>query len=233
MNIYHTLILVVALGSTGLTSASAALVESLNNTVTNGTIVVDSSRSGWSGLTGFITDPNEGSTIDWHQITIANDSTNYYFRYVMNDSPALIDGNFRIFFDTDQNRSTGYIGGASEFSVGAEFMIEGATLYQFTGGTQDAWSWNWLGLQSYNDGVTDDFVISTPIASFGTNTFNFMLFSDGFTNSVAYRDFYVDSSNQGASGGWLQYTTVPEPGVSLLLGLGLGLALLGFRKKKS
>lgn len=221
MKTYHALILAVGAWSAGLTSSPAALVESLNNTVANGTIVIDSSRTGWTGLTGFTNDPNEGSTVDWHQITIANDSTHYYFRYLMNASPQAIDGTMRILFDTDQDRSTGYIGGASQFSVGAEYMIEGATLYKFIGGTPITWDWSGLGLQSYNNGATNDFVISLPIASLGTNTFNFLLFSEGFTNGNAYQDYYVDSSNTGATGGYLQYTTIPEPTTYLLVAFGL------------
>lgn len=232
MKIRHALILAAGAWSAVLTSAPAALVESLNNTVANGTITIDSSRTGWVGLTGFTTDPNEGSTVDWSQITIANDATNFYFRYVMNDAPLWINSNFRIFFDTDQKRSTGYIGGASEFSVGAEYMIESAYLYQFTGGTQDAWSWNYIGAVSYSDGLANDMVLSTSISSLGTDTFNFMLFSEGTVGGDAYRDFYVDSSNTGASGGWLQYTTVPEPSTGLLVAAGL-LAASTLRRRRA
>jgi hypothetical protein len=42
----------------------------------------------------------------------------------------------------------------------------------------------------------------------------------------------VDSSEFGDSGGYLQYSTVPEPGTVMLIGLGLGAVLL-YRKRRA
>jgi len=225
--------MMVIMGNTQLNAAT--LVESMNNTVANGTIDgSDLTNSNWSSVEGFQIDPDEGSTVDWHQISIANDTNNYYIRYQMNASPAL-DFNLRMFFDTDLDRGTGYIGGDAQFSVGAEFMIEGGTLYAFTSSDQVIWGWNPVtpGGAVSDGSYPQDYSLGVPISSLGTNTFNFLLFSEGTIPDVgAYRDYYVDSSNQGNAGGYLQYTTVPEPGTVLLIGLGLGAVLL-YRKRQA
>lgn len=211
---------------------AATLVESLNNTVANGTIDgSDLTNSNWSSVTGFQIDPNEGSTVDWHQISIANDTNNYYIRYQMNASPAL-DFNLRIFFDTNLSRSSGYIGGGGQFSVGAEYMIEGSSLYVFTGGEQTTWSWDFVGPLGADGSYPQDYTLGVSIAALGTNTFNFLLFSEGTVSGNPYRDYYVDSSELGDAGGYLQYTTVPEPGTVVLIGLGLGAVLL-YRKRRA
>jgi hypothetical protein len=218
------------MGSTQILNG-ATLVETLNNTVADGTIDgSDLTNSNWSGVVGYQTDPNEGSTVDWHQISIANDTNNFYIRYQMNASPAL-DFNLRIFFDTDLDRGTGYIGGDAQFSVGAEFMIEGATLYQFTGAGQTVWGWSTIGSLGADGSYALDYTLGIPIASLDTDTFNFLLFSEGNIGGSPYRDYYVDSSDLGDSGGYLQYSTVPEPGAVVLIGLGLGAVLLYRRRK--
>lgn len=230
MKTKHVVKLAMGVLLAGLVSGQADLVESLNNTVTDGTIIIDSGRTDWNGLTGFVTDPDEGSTVDWHQVTIANDSTNYYLRYQMNETTAF-DSNFRIFIDTDLDRGTGYIGGQSQFSLGAEYMIEGARLYSFNGGAQTTFSWLDLGMQSYDASVPGDYEVGLAISSLGTQTFNFLLFGTGTVGLDYYEDYYVDSANTGAAGGYLQYTTVPEPGVSVLCGMALGAVLLRRRPR--
>ncbi len=211
---------------------AAVLVQSLNNTVADGTIDgSDLTNSDWSGVTGFQIDPDEGSTVDWHQVSIANDTANFYLRYEMNASPGL-DFNLRIFFDTDLSRGSGYIGGGGQFSIGAEYMIEGSSLYAFTGGEQTTWSWNFAGSLGADGSYPQDYTLGLTIASLGANTFNFLLFSEGTVSGNAYRDYYVDSAENGDSGGYLQYTTVPEPGAAGLIGLGLCGSMF-FRKRRS
>ena len=217
----------------GITQLNAAtLVQALNNTVANGTINgSDLTNSNWSSVTGFQTDPNEGSTNDWHQISIANDADNFYFRYQMNASPGL-DFNLRMFFDTDLSRGSGYIGGGEQFSIGADFMVEGASLYAFIGSSQTTFDWVFVGYYGADASYPQDYTYTLSRTGLGTNTFNFLLFADGTVSGNAYRDYYVDSSELGNAGGYLQYTTVPEPGTVALIGLGLGAVLL-YRKRRA
>jgi hypothetical protein len=203
------------------------LVESLNNTVADGAIVINPSRTDWTNLTPYVSDPNENSSVDWSQVTIANDSSNLYIRYLMNASTGL-NTSTMFFIDTDSNRDTGYIGGSSQFSIGAEYMIQGATIYSFIGSTPITWDWNFIGGVNYDTFPNTDMTFSLALSQIGSpTTFSFLLFSTGDILGSYYEDYYVDNANLGAAGGYLSYTTVPEPTTTALL-LG-GLALAGVR----
>lgn len=219
----------------GLGSVSADMVQSLSNVVADGTIVIGGGGGGWTGLTGFQTDPNEGATLDWHQVTIANDSTNYYIQYQMNAGTYYPDWQYAIYFDTDLSRSTGFIGGGGQFPIGADFMIQGSNLYSYAPTAGTDWSASTF-LSSVTYSYTGGFAtieFSVPISTFGTNTFNFLLLGTGEIAGTYYEDYYVDSANQGATGGYLQYTTVPEPGTSCLAAIGLGAVLLRRRGRRA
>lgn len=203
------------------------LIESLNNTVADGAIVIGPSRTDWDNLTPYVSDPNEGSSVDWSQVTVANDSLNLYVRYIMNASSGL-NTSTMFFIDTDSNRDTGFIGGSSQFSIGAEYMIQGATIYSFIGGTPVSWDWNYIGGVNYDTSTNTDMTFSLALSQIGSpTTFSFLLFSQGDIAGNYYEDYYVDSANQGTDGGYFSYTTVPEPTTTALL-LG-GLALAGVR----
>src|SRR4051812_9080256 len=58
-------------------------------------------------------------------LSATSDSTNAVYRYSFNDSPSF----FRVFLDTDRNSGTGYVTNG----IGADFLIENATLYKYSG----------------------------------------------------------------------------------------------------
>lgn len=219
----------------GLGSVSADMVQSLSNVVADGTIIIGGGGGGWTGLTGFQVDPNEGSTLDWHQVTVANDSTNYYFQYQMNAGTNYPDWQYAIYLDTDLSRSTGFVGGGGQFPIGADFMIQGASLYSYASAAGTDWSASTY-LSSVTYSYTGGFAtieFSVPISTLGTDTFNFLLLGTGEISGSYYEDYYVDSSNQGVTGGYLQYTAVPEPGTSFLAAFGLGAVLLRRRGRRA
>lgn len=219
----------------GLSSVSADLVQSLSNVVADGTIVIGGGGSGWTGLTGFQTDPNEGSSLDWHQVTIASDSSNFYFQYSMNAGTTYPNWPYAIYLDTDLSRSTGFVGGSSQFPIGADFMIQGDSLYSYASSAGTDWSaTTFLSSVTYSySGGFATIEFSVPISSLGTSTFNFLLLGTGDIAGNYYEDYYLDSSNQGVDGGYLQYTAVPEPGTSALAAIGLGAVLLRRRGRRA
>lgn len=204
--------------------AEAAVVETQSNPVADGSINTsggNNSRADWSGIPSYVADGNDGATSDWDRVSVAHDSTRFFVRYQMHATTfsGFLDFNQRIFIDADQNRSTGFTGGGDQFPIGAEYMVEGATLYPFTGGTSTSWSWGSGTGLSYDDFPTLDHELSIPRASLANpNSFDFVLFASG-----SPEDYYPSTGNAGPTGGFFTYA-VPEPaslGALSLLGLTL------------
>lgn len=209
-------------------SEGQTLLQTTSNSVADGTLVMDGSRSDWNGLTAFNADPNEGSTQDWSVATIANDSSNFYFRYQFNATQGL-DSNVMIFLDTDNSRSSGFTG---SLPIGADFMIQGIFIYAYAGSGGTDFTWNNIGGVNYDTAVTNDFEFSMARSTIGAVTsFGLVYLAQGTigVGGPAYDDYYPDSGNGGPTGGYLAYTTVPEPATNLLILGGLGM-LVGSRR---
>ncbi len=221
------------------TTADADLISTLNNT-TDG-ITIDSDRSDWAGLTAYPDDsagePGIGAfDVDWDTITLANSSdlSTFYIRYQLNNAadfgsfPAF----YNLFIDTDEDRGTGYIGGGSQLPIGAEYLLQGATLYAFTGGaSQTAFSWGFVtALTSDNSFSSLDITFSMAASSIGNaDTFDFVALGDNGLNGNT-PDYYPDDGNTGSGGDYFKYTAVPEPVTAGLLFVGE--ALLSLRRRK-
>ncbi|MGQ9833438.1 MAG: hypothetical protein ACUVRJ_06530, partial [Candidatus Villigracilaceae bacterium] len=80
--------------------------------------------------------PAEATAVPALKATKEGDSVNIEFTYPGH----MADYNgFQVFLDTDQSVKTGYqIGG-----IGAEFLVEGSALFEYTGTGKD-WSWKEL-----------------------------------------------------------------------------------------
>ena len=215
-----------------VTSARGASLMTLSNPVADGAINTgagNNDRSDWAPTVAFPTDPNEGAATDFQSITVAHDSNYFYIREQMNATAAggFFSGAQLLFFDTDQNRSVGYTGPLGAYAIGAEYLLEGTSLFAFTGGgDQTAFSWNYIGSVSYDDFPLNDHELSFSRSLFGSPvSFDFMAATDYYGGDV-----YEDSAMTGASGGYYTYTTVPETGATLLGGIGV-LCLLGRRSK--
>lgn len=225
MKIKAPLLTLLALGT-----AHGASVATLSNPVTDGAINTtggNNDRSDWSATIAFPTDPDESEAVDFASMTVAHDSTNFYLREQLyrNDGSGFLSGSQKILIDTDQDRATGYRGAADTFAVGAEYMIEGVSIFAYTGSGTD-WGWNFIGSAVYDDFPLNDHELSFARSAIGSPTdFDFIAVSDFFGGG----DAYVDGAQGGASGNWLTYTTVPEPG-ALTLALAAGLGLLRRRR---
>lgn len=208
-------------------SEGQTLLQTTSNPVADGTLVMDGSRSDWNGLTPFNADPNEGSNEDWSVGTIANDSSNFYFRYQFNATMGLGSTDLMVFLDTDNSRSSGFVG---SLPIGADFMIQGIFIYAYAGSGGSDFTWTNIGAVNYDTSVPNDFEFSMAQSTIGSaQSFSLVYLAQGAISGTPYDDYYPDSGNLGASGGYLAYTTVPEPATNLMILGGLGMLVGGRR----
>jgi len=121
---------------------------------------LDGSLIDWSGIEAFYVDAeiSDGSPVNssCSSIFIANDLANLYVGLQFK-APTSINSNwvYNLFVDTDMNPATGFKGSGSWMANGYDRLIQyGAnggvySIYSFSGGTQDEWSWNFVGLITY------------------------------------------------------------------------------------
>ena len=177
-------------------------MDDVNNTVAAGAITVNGSLTDWSTLRPFPVKPDDvtgaSNPADYEQGWVAQDPTNLYFAF-RNANTITLNGAYNIFIDTDCNRSTGFIGTGSTLSVGAEYMIQGGSLFHYTG-TGTTWSWSPVaGATSGASGNTAEIGITR--ASIGSPAiFKFMMYGDNPSVGGTTVDAYPIGSNSGASG---------------------------------
>ncbi len=122
----------------------------VSNPLGDTVILVDGSAQEWGSVVTFGTDPNDSSglnTIDWAGAALAHNDDNFYITY-SNHGPVTENWGYGIYVDVDGDINTGFKGFSSELPVGADYLIEGRVVLQYTGvGTN--WSWDEIGQTQY------------------------------------------------------------------------------------
>jgi len=115
-----------------------------SNPVTS--MIVDADLADWANLQAFATDPDDitgvNNKINWLESWLAHSSSNLYFAYKTKDP---IETNslwaYQVYLDTDSNSGTGF----SHGELGVEYLLEGITLWKYTG---DGTSWSWIAVDT-------------------------------------------------------------------------------------
>lgn len=175
-------------------------------------------RAAWSGVEAFPADssaePGIGPfDVDWSRVAVAHsaDLQMLFVRYELGSAAdfSAYPAFYNLFIDADNNRATGYVGSDGQLSIGADYLIQGANVFAFSGGSaQTAFGWKLKGAaQSDIKGGGKDIAIAIPMPLIGApDAFRFVLLGDNVL-SGNQPDYYPDSGNAGVSGGFFEYST--------------------------
>jgi hypothetical protein len=174
--------------------------EVSNPATTN--IVVDGRLPDWTKLRSFGTDSNDlsgaSNAVDWISGWMAHDDTRFYIAFT-NDGPVTINSAINIYFDTDANRATGFLGGGNNFPIGAEYLLQGASLFRY-GGTGLDFTWDFLGSVSWS--VSNNTAECSLPRTWLDNSSNIkLIFYGDNTGTGGSVDYFPDSAPQFGGGG--------------------------------
>ena len=182
-------------------------------------ITVDGSFTDWDGMAPVYSGPSgTDGAADFKDIYVYNDANYYYFRVTLWHDIPPASGQFpyyvNMFFDTDNNVSTGYLLG----TVGSELLIQSGYSYQeknggFNEGSINGLNWSCLPVAP---GTNFEFSVSRSAtfasdntAVFPTNVVNFLF--QGMTPGFVVQ-------NVAPASGLISYTNAAPLSTSLQLG---------------
>lgn len=108
---------------------------------------------------------------------------------------------YSVYLDTDGRRDTGFRGSDDQFPIGADYLLQGATLFQYTGNTGERsgldWAWNSLGMVTFNVSRDwADFVLTKEQLPVPAGVVNVMLMGDNEAANVGgnFNDVFPDQA---------------------------------------
>jgi len=206
-------------GNVDPTLPAANTVQVVTNSVAETQINIDGNISDWNALTSFGNDPvdafGSNNHIDWREGWMAHSASHFYIAWENKLLTQNTWGN-GIMLDTDSNASTGFIGFASELPVGVDYLIEGDSLFRYTGNGTD---WSWGSANKFEFAASGNFAeLKLPASMLGNPT-EMRLFFNGDNSSIGGTaiDFYPDTVNDPQLNTDLRahwYSTTAQPPVS-------------------
>ena len=183
-------------------------VGDVYNAIVTGGLVLDGNLSDWGPLVSFGIAPQTFATtvtnpVELAQMWIAHDATNLYVAY-QNYGPITngLNAAYNLYLDTDSTRSTGYRGGGNNFPIGADYLLQGSTLYRYTGSTGTDWSWRQVGVAtSATAGSNAEFSVSQSWVGNPSTVNVFFLGDNTALPGGTIQDSYPNSALQTGGGG--------------------------------
>lgn len=168
-------------------------------------------------------DPDEGAMpCDWlevHAVREAGGGLRLAFR-----CRAEIDftrgAAYSIYLDTDGKRETGYRGSSDHFPLGADYLLQGATLYRYdtAAGYGNGTDWAWVAVGPVDhrvDGEWADFTVTRDQMPLGAvDIVQMILIGDNTATDVGgnHNDTFPDRAMEKSGAGRTIAVPAPKPG---------------------
>ncbi|MFH1856586.1 MAG: hypothetical protein ABH836_05085 [Candidatus Omnitrophota bacterium] len=119
-------------------------------------INIDGNFEDWQGIRGLDTFPQPAeetgdstlASLDIENIWAANNDKYLYLKYQCSADIDFNENNYYFYLDTDNNSASGFKSSTNDWAVGADYLIQNANLFIYTGTGTD-WSWNWINTLNY------------------------------------------------------------------------------------
>ena len=200
-----------------VTQAFSAVTAHADELPPSTTIVLDGSLDEWAPIAsagaGVDVPDAPGNDVDLLALKMAHDDDTLFLAYE-NEGPVTLGWHYALFVDTDRNPGSGYSTGG----VGVDYLIEGSTLYQYTGSGSD-WSWQYVRqLDSAASGNTAELSIPRTLLGTGASLDFFFLGQAGLEaipqqpGALAYA---FDASGVFVDGNLEDWTAIDSLGAGL------------------
>ena len=142
------------LGGVGTAAFALLFLSSLGMAPPARAITVDGVFSDWtsSQLIGIDAagDVGAGDTVDFLSLWARFENSALYVSYKTQRNIDFAGNAWRygVLLDINSVKTTGYRGAASEYALGADYLVEGATIYKYAGGGTN-WAWTTVGTAAY------------------------------------------------------------------------------------
>ena len=189
------------------------LSSEYSNPIALNAVNIDGVLGEWAAVESFGRDGNDisvaGAQADWLEAWMAHDTNSFYLAYE-NDGPINTETKWpwQIYIDADDNPETGYklTGG-----IGAEFIVAGSSLFQYTG-TGSGYEWSWSYIEESVSSISGNFTeLKLPRASLGDPAdmrFVFKASNGPFTGSDDLSGIdYFPSNATASDNGYFSYST--------------------------
>jgi len=172
-----------------------------------GAIVIGGGFDDWSGIPSLGTDPagdvSAGDTVDYSTLWAASDQGSLYLSYQTEGNIDFASEGWRynVFIDTDNDAGTGFKGAG--YGIGADYLVQGGTLFSFSGAVQSDWSWSFMEMLSHYTSA-NRMEVQVAESSLGLSpgySIRFLLHGD----NVATEDYFPDNKSG---------LVFPDPGTS-------------------
>lgn len=171
-------------------------------------LTVDGSLADWEHLTYFGPDPYDtDEAINWRDGWWAHDSTSCYLAYRTHGAISSFNWGYMVFLDTDRNRGTGYRGGGDNFPLGADYMAQASSIYQYTGSGTD-WAWSFVGAatNAVSGGTVEMVFPKSWIGNPANEALHLFFYGENAALGGSTIDVYPDNAlNSSGTGGKLGY----------------------------